>query len=116
MKNICYSRILKFFFNLCESDNILVYILVKRCLQQSVSNMGKNINMIDKCINSNTHCFYLLYSDAMDKLVNCNEVFDEKDIIHADICKDLINMRDDVCEGPLSFNDWKMLLEHICTC
>ena len=37
----------------------------------------------------------------MDKLVNCNEVYDEKDIIHADICKDLINMRDDVCEGPL---------------
>ena len=59
--------------------------------------------MIDKCINSNTHCFYLLYSDAMDKLVNCNEVFNEKDIIHADICKDLIYMRDDVCDGPLSY-------------
>ena len=116
MKNICYSRILKFFFTMCEFDNILLYSLVKRCLQQSVSNMGKNINMTDKCINSNTHCFYLLYSDAMDKLVNCNEVYYEKDIIHADICKDLINMRDDVCDGPLSYNDCKMLLEHICTC
>ena len=52
----------------------------------------------------------------MDKLVNCNEVYDEKDIIHADICKDLINMRDDVCDGPLSYDDCKMLLEHICTC
>ena len=38
---------MKFFFTLCESDMILVYSLVKRCLQQSVSNMGKNINMID---------------------------------------------------------------------
>ena len=69
-----------------------MYSLVKRCLQQSVSNMGKNIRMIDKCINSNTHCFYLLCSGAMDKLVNYKEVYDKKDIIHADICKDLINM------------------------
>ena len=66
--------------------------------------------MIDKCINSNTHCFYLLYSDAMDKLVSCNEVYDEKDIIHTDICKDLINIIDDVSAGPLSFNDCKCFL------
>ena len=47
---VCIKRIAKFFYSLYHSKNDIVHAMAKRCISQSVSNMGKNVSFISNNI------------------------------------------------------------------
>ena len=62
---VCYKRVVKFYHSLLHSDNVIVQCIAKRCMSQSVSNMGRNVTFFEKCINMssyvcNSKCYNLV--------------------------------------------------------
>ena len=43
----------------CNSENIILKCVARRCMFQSTSNMGKNINIIDRYVKVNNSLYNL---------------------------------------------------------
>lgn len=99
---VCISRMSKFYRSLLTSNNLLVHNLAKRCSLQSLSNMGKNVNYLER------NKMYMSYKYA-------NKCLTDVDVVHAEVCKEIINVRDGLYNGPLSGSEYCMLLEQVCT-
>ena len=102
---------------MCNSENIILKCVARRCTFQSTSNMGKNINIIDRYVKLNNSLYNLSLTVILGELhKNLTQVLnDDKLMFNAEICKELINIRDGLCISPLSFSECQELLEVICT-
>ena len=111
----CYSRIVKFYLSLLESDNYLLRCLAKRCAQQSFSNMGKNVSYI--------HCKtgFLKYIDTHSCTSIIHLVKDilqcatPEDKVLASVCHELLSVRDGVSDAPLTITQANELLSCLTT-
>ena len=117
LNEIVFCRITKFYLSMCNSENIILKCVARRCLFQSTSNMGKNINIIDRYVKLNNSLYNLSLTVILGELrKNLTQVLnDDKLMFNAEICKELINIRDGLCISPLSFSECQELLEVICT-
>ena len=87
-----------------SSENILLKCLAKRCMYQSHSNMGKNVSFID-----NLTCFLKHVGQdvsredivsGVKRALSCNQDC-EQDSVKADICYELLGVRDGILSAPL---------------
>ena len=84
-------------------------------MYQALSNMGKNVAMIDRqssfLMFVNTHSKNFIVNHVESSLSEVSE----RDIDEAQLCNELICIRDEIFSSPLSQAQCKELLFELCT-
>ena len=114
------KRIVKFYLSLIRTDNVIINFLARRCLQQTVSNMGSNIAIIAKKLQSSNLNFSnnnIPVNDFINAVHNnwYNNSCNVDDPCVADVCIDLMNVRDGLMSCSLSKQQCIELLHELCT-
>ena len=112
----CIIRFVKFYCKLCISNNFVLKCLSKRCMYQSLSNMGKNVSYVE------------LYAKGFLKLVDsyscthvtnfvkhCIYIDNDVDVARAATCHELLCIRDGAANAPIDFDQCDELLYELCT-
>ena len=112
------KRMLKFYLSLYFSSNDIIQRIAKRCITQSISNMGRNVAWFHSrfafmdYLSSSLELSSVKGLRAIDNLYTVNESI----YVTASVCTEMIDIRDDVSNHALfSKMDSLSVLNTLCT-
>ena len=118
------KRISKFYIKLYYSENELVRFLAHACMSQSLSNMGKNVSLLDIQGNLSKVIHMVEDDKTMNTVLNIvinsmynngNDTVNDDEMYIIDVCLELIDMRDGLSIGNLNRHECIELLKDLTT-